>query len=952
MISLSRQTTSGGDVAMMRSLTCFLSVLVFSPLAFADLESATRALAGGDYATAAREFQALADQGNPRAQANLGYMYYVGEGVPQSYAEAVNWYRKAAIQGDRDAQYNLAVAYAFGEGITQNFAEAATWYRRAADQGHVLAQYSMGISHAYGEGVNQDAREAVRWFAAAAEQGYDRAQVQLGSKYHTGDGVAQNYQEAARWYRMAADRGNAAAQFNLGTLYRSGTGVEKDYNQAMRWFRLAADQGYASAQNELASLERAMAGASRTRATGDLLSPPPVSRPAPAVAQPTPSPAPAPAPAPEPTPAMAETPPATVADSSAPVAVTTAAEETERPSRLGFIRNIFRRDREDAPADAETSAATVEDRTGEAETGEPLVSETEQPEEALPAPEAAPVEMEAEEVAEGERPSRFGFIRNIFKRSDSGEEPAAVEEPESPPEEVAEVEPEPEPVAEPETAAVTEEEEQRPGLLARLFRRGNTEEPETEAEIAEPTTESAMEELPAPPAEPLEEPEPAAEEGPQRPGLIARLFNRDAREAAAGIPEETEDSDVSSIGYADRDVEFTASADQVDTARMALLERDYPKAFEEFSTLANQGDRASQYELASLYYQGLGAEQSYTEAAYWYQRAAEQGDKDSQYSLGNMYLMGEGIEQSDVRAAYWYEQAAEQGHEEARHNLNNIAKVKEIAAAPPERVEGEASLEEAAGETVVASGEKPARPGFFRNIFKRDKDKSQEPEEAPAPPAIAEAAETRPGTAAEDGEEKKGFFKRWFGKDEESETAAATQVATAAADDTARAMTILEGNATPEQETRVIAIADYEKGMTHSFGEGVAKDSNEAFRWFLKSAEQGYAPAQYKVGVAYAYGDGIAQDPVEAAVWYRKAALQGYALAQRNLGTMYAQGEGMDIDRPLAFAWYSVLAQSGNVMDIRRRDQLQSELSQEEYQRALEIKESLLGSIKAGAGGD
>jgi TPR repeat protein len=265
-------------------------------------------------------------------------------------------------------------------------------------------------------------------------------------------------------------------------------------------------------------------------------------------------------------------------------------------------------------------------------------------------------------------------------------------------------------------------------------------------------------------------------------------------------------------------------------------------------------------------------------------------------------------------------------------------------------VEGEASLEEAAGETAAAAGEKPANSGFFRNLFKRDKEENPEPakkvtappeEEEIAPPKIVSAAET------EAEPEKKGFLKRWFGKDEEeeTETAAETQVATA---DTAKAMTILEGNATPEQEARVIAIADYEKGMSYSFGEGVEKDSAEAFRWFLKSAEQGHAPAQYKVGVAYAYGDGVAQDPVEAAGWYRKAALQGYALAQRNLGTMYAQGEGLDADKPLAFAWYSVLADSGNVMDIRRRDQLQSELSQEEYRRALEIKETLLGSIRAG----
>ena len=55
------------------------------------------------------ELRARAEQGDADAQANLGLMYYNGEGVPQDYAEAVRWFRLAAEQGDADAQYNLGV---------------------------------------------------------------------------------------------------------------------------------------------------------------------------------------------------------------------------------------------------------------------------------------------------------------------------------------------------------------------------------------------------------------------------------------------------------------------------------------------------------------------------------------------------------------------------------------------------------------------------------------------------------------------------------------------------------------------------------------------------------------------------------------------------------------------------------------------------------------------------
>ena len=43
------------------------------------------------------------DQGDARAQSNLGGMYYNGEGVPQDHVEASKWFKLTADQGDADA---------------------------------------------------------------------------------------------------------------------------------------------------------------------------------------------------------------------------------------------------------------------------------------------------------------------------------------------------------------------------------------------------------------------------------------------------------------------------------------------------------------------------------------------------------------------------------------------------------------------------------------------------------------------------------------------------------------------------------------------------------------------------------------------------------------------------------------------------------------------------------
>ena len=72
-----------------------------------------------------------------RDRYNLAVMYRDGRGgLPQSDALAAEWYRKAADQGDARAQFNLGAMYANGQGIPQNFPEALRWFRKAHAQGH------------------------------------------------------------------------------------------------------------------------------------------------------------------------------------------------------------------------------------------------------------------------------------------------------------------------------------------------------------------------------------------------------------------------------------------------------------------------------------------------------------------------------------------------------------------------------------------------------------------------------------------------------------------------------------------------------------------------------------------------------------------------------------------------------------------------------------------------
>ena len=100
----------------------------------ADYQAGQAAYRLGDYATALQEFKPLAERGDARAQASLGFMYDKGQGVSQDHAEALKWYRKAAEQGEAMAQFNLGTMYAVGQSVPEDYVQAHMWIDLAASR--------------------------------------------------------------------------------------------------------------------------------------------------------------------------------------------------------------------------------------------------------------------------------------------------------------------------------------------------------------------------------------------------------------------------------------------------------------------------------------------------------------------------------------------------------------------------------------------------------------------------------------------------------------------------------------------------------------------------------------------------------------------------------------------------------------------------------------------------
>jgi TPR repeat protein len=104
-----------------------VAVLGSAAAAAPTLRQGVDAMARQDYAAAVAILSPLAQNGDPAAQAYLGYLYTLGRGVPQDYTQAAIWYRRAADQGHSGAQYELGLLYDKGQGVPVNVIQAEKW---------------------------------------------------------------------------------------------------------------------------------------------------------------------------------------------------------------------------------------------------------------------------------------------------------------------------------------------------------------------------------------------------------------------------------------------------------------------------------------------------------------------------------------------------------------------------------------------------------------------------------------------------------------------------------------------------------------------------------------------------------------------------------------------------------------------------------------------------------
>ena len=133
----------------------------------------------------------------------------------KDYSKALYFLSYYAENGNPKAQYNLGLMYKKGKGLEIDHKEANKWFFLSASQGNMLAQYAIGLNYYTGIGIELDYNKAMDFFKMAAFQGHPSSQINIGNMYFIGQGTKKNFPRAHMWWKLAEDKNILGARKNI-----------------------------------------------------------------------------------------------------------------------------------------------------------------------------------------------------------------------------------------------------------------------------------------------------------------------------------------------------------------------------------------------------------------------------------------------------------------------------------------------------------------------------------------------------------------------------------------------------------------------------------------------------------------------------------------------------------------------------------------------------------------
>ena len=220
------------------------------------IQNAHNAYNSGDFETAKKLYQELANQGNADAQTSLAFMHQKEQACEYDEALILELYTKAAEAKQPYALFNLAILYANGMGgVMHDQFKAHELFMEAAIREVPPAMYESALMLERGLGCMQNYSEAAFWYEEGAKRGHLESFNNLGALYKEGHGVVQDENRAFICFKRAAEGGLAEGLYNLGMLYDQGIGCEQDHDKALDYCRKAAYKGHEKAKAIIRGLQ-------------------------------------------------------------------------------------------------------------------------------------------------------------------------------------------------------------------------------------------------------------------------------------------------------------------------------------------------------------------------------------------------------------------------------------------------------------------------------------------------------------------------------------------------------------------------------------------------------------------------------------------------------------------------------------------------------------------------
>ena len=164
----------------------------------------------------------------------------------------MKWMTLAADQGNGKAQTNLGWMYEMGKGVPRDTQKALSLYQLASDQGLAKAQEKLNLLLNKNKENLRDPSNNSKGFLSLNEKHPELNEIQPEKSNKIATTSETNLKiEQEQPGLNSTKKAEAQIHFGLGMRFEHGEGVPQDYNEAIRWYRLAADQGHSKAQEKL-----------------------------------------------------------------------------------------------------------------------------------------------------------------------------------------------------------------------------------------------------------------------------------------------------------------------------------------------------------------------------------------------------------------------------------------------------------------------------------------------------------------------------------------------------------------------------------------------------------------------------------------------------------------------------------------------------------------------------